>query len=150
NYPVQYEYDEYGRLKYMCTYREGTGWDGADWPENAVCTDKTEWIYDPDTGLLEAKKDAKSKSVSYTYKPGGKLETRTWARGSGSIITTGSGSIVTTYTYDPKTAEMLNIDYSDTTPDIRFTYDRLGRQKTITDAVGTRTFSYNPDTLALH
>lgn len=43
---------------------------------------------------------------------------------------------------------MTGIDYSDTTPDIAFTYDRLGRQKTVTDAVGTRTFSYN-DSLQL-
>ncbi|MCP4491663.1 MAG: RHS repeat protein, partial [Gammaproteobacteria bacterium] len=142
DYPVQYGYDDLGRLQYMCTYRDGIGWDGSEWPENASCTDRTEWIYDPDTGLLKAKKDAENKSVSYDYTPGGKLETRTWARENGSIVTT--------YNYDPKTAELLNIDYSDTTPDIGFTYDRLGRQKTVKDAVGTRTFEYDPDKLELN
>jgi len=29
------------------------------------------------------------------------------------------------------------------TPDIEFTYDRLGRKKTVTDVVGTRTFAYD-------
>ena len=33
--------------------------------------------------------------------------------------------------------------YSDDTADISFAYDRLGRQKQITDAAGTRTFTYN-------
>jgi RHS repeat-associated protein len=50
---------------------------------------------------------------------------------------------VTTYAYDPATGELTSIDYSDNTQDIAFTYDRLGRQKTITDAVGSRTFGYN-------
>ncbi|MCP4351424.1 MAG: hypothetical protein GY795_38650 [Desulfobacterales bacterium] len=57
---------------------------------------------------------------------------------------------MTTYGYDPKTAELLTIDCSDATPGIRFTYDRLGRQETVTDAVGTRTFIYNSDTLDLN
>ena len=35
------------------------------------------------------------------------------------------------------------IDYSDATPDIIITYDRLGRPVTVADAVGTRTFTYN-------
>ncbi|NTV29628.1 MAG: hypothetical protein HGA80_06065 [Candidatus Omnitrophica bacterium] len=38
------------------------------------------------------------------------------------------GSTGTAYTYDPNTAELLNINYADTTPDVTFTYDRLGRQ----------------------
>ena len=38
---------------------------------------------------------------------------------------------------------MTDIDYSDATIDIHFTYDRLGRQETVTDAVSTRTFSYS-------
>ncbi|HDZ62365.1 MAG TPA: RHS repeat-associated core domain-containing protein, partial [Nitrospirae bacterium] len=62
---------------------------------------------------------------------------RDWSR-------TDQGSpLVTTYAYNPDTGELTGIDYSDATPDITFTYDRLGRQKTITDAVGTHTFVYN-------
>ena len=67
----------------------------------------------------------------YTYTPDGKLASRTWARG-----------ITTTYSYT-NTGEMIEIDYSDTTPDVSYTYDRLGRQVTITDGQGTRSFTYN-------
>jgi len=41
------------------------------------------------------------------------------------------------------------VDYSDTTPDVAITYDRLGRQATVTDATGTRTFSYDNSNLRL-
>ncbi|MCP3940998.1 MAG: RHS repeat protein, partial [Desulfobacteraceae bacterium] len=98
---------------------------------------------DPGTGFLTAKKDAKNKSVSYGYTPWGKLETRTWARENGTIVTT--------YIYDSDTAELRNINYTDPATDsIEFTYDRLGRRKSITDAVGTRTSEYDPDTLELN
>ena len=43
----------------------------------------------------------------------------------------------------PQQVSLLAIDYSDDTPDVRFIYDRLGRQKTVADAVGSRTFGYN-------
>jgi len=35
---------------------------------------------------------------------------------------------VTTYDYDANTGELIEIDYSDSTPDVAFTYDRLGRK----------------------
>ncbi|MCD4779628.1 MAG: hypothetical protein K8S27_03650, partial [Candidatus Omnitrophica bacterium] len=64
------------------------------------------------------------------------MKTRTWARDSGSIFTT--------YNYDPNTAELINILYSDITmTDISFSYDRLGRQDSITDALGGRDFDYS-------
>jgi RHS repeat-associated protein len=79
--------------------------------------------------------DDAGQAVSYTYTSGGRLLTRTWARSGGSIVTT--------YGYDPNTAELLSVNYSDTTPDLTFTYDRLGRQTAVTDGLGSRTFSYN-------
>jgi len=51
--------------------------------------------------------------------------------------------LTTAYIYDPGTGELKTVDYSDGTADISFAYDRLGRQKQITDAAGTRTFTYN-------
>jgi YD repeat-containing protein len=81
--------------------------------------DTTLWNYNAD-GSLAAKTYADNSQVTYTYTPDGKLETRTWARG-----------IVTTYTYD--TADRLtDITYSDNTPSVSFTYDRLGRQTSAT------------------
>ena len=39
--------------------------------------------------------------------------------------------------------QLVAIDYSDSTPDVAFTYDRLGRQLTVTDVLGTRTNVYD-------
>ena len=137
-YPVEYLYDTYGRMSEMHTWRTDEGWSGATWPSGSASTaDKTIWHYQASTGLLTGKEDAAGKTVIYTYGDAGLLATRTWAR-------TDSGTpLVTAYAYDPNTGELLTIDYSDTTPDIAFTYDRLGRLKTVTDAVGNRTFDYN-------
>ncbi|MBM4309920.1 MAG: hypothetical protein FJ119_03090, partial [Deltaproteobacteria bacterium] len=133
-YPVSYEYDGYGRLESMQTYRDGLGFDADIFPSGAA-GDETRWLYDEPSGLLAAKQDAEGKQVSYTYASGGRLQSRTWAREGGTIVTT--------YIYDPATGELVEIDYSDATPDVQFAYDRLGRQKTIHDAVGSRTFAYN-------
>jgi RHS repeat-associated protein len=103
----------------------------------------TTWIYSPDRGHLTAKRDAADKGANYTYTPGGRLKTRTWARG-----------ITTTYEYD---AGMLTLtDYSDTTPDVSMEYDALGRPASsstlITDhsaPITSSTFTYNPTTLLL-
>jgi RHS repeat-associated protein len=122
----------------MHTFKEGTGWNAEQWPEATTGTAAiTRWHYDEATGLLMSKEYDDGKEVSYSYTTGGKLETRTWAR-----LNNGN-PLVTTYGYDPNTGELTSIDYSDSTQDIAFTYDRLGRQKTITDSVGSRVFGYN-------
>jgi RHS repeat-associated protein len=120
-YPVAYAYDAYGRMVVMATFRVEGG-----------AGDQTQWLYDEATGLLTNKVYADGKGPSYTYTPDGKLATRTWARG-----------VTTTYAYDTASGAMTNIAYSDGTPAVGFTLDRLGRQVAITDATGTRTFTYN-------
>lgn len=50
--------------------------------------------------------------------------------------------MTTTYGYDPKTGQLASVDYSDSTPDISYTHTRTGRLKTVSDAIGTRVFSY--------
>jgi RHS repeat-associated protein len=135
-YPISYEYDEYGQRTHMYTYRSGAGWNSATWPE-AGTGDATIWHYDEATGLLVAKEDANNKAVSYSYTVANQLQTRTWAREDGA------GPLSTTYIYDLNTAELKAIDYSDTTVDVHFSYDRLGRQETVSDALGTRTFGCN-------
>lgn len=145
SYPVQYVYDDYGRMTEMHTFRTDPGFTGDTWPEaSAGAEDKTIWRYHEATGLLDEKEDDAGNRVMYTYGAGGKLKTRMWSREE-------NGSpILTTYDYDFHTGELISIDYSDTTPDITFVYDRLGRQKTVTDSVGTRTFAYNDADLQLH
>ena len=78
--------------------------------------DTTAWTYDPATGLLVQKLYDDGKGPSYTYTPDGKLASRTWARG-----------ITTAYAYNAA-GQLTGVDYSDTTPDVAYTYDRLGRQ----------------------
>ncbi len=124
SYKVSYEYDEYGFKKKMFTWRDAT------------TSDATEWIYQPATGVLDAKKDAAGKSVSYTYYPSGQIHVRTWAR---------TPHVATTYSYQVP-GDLTDIDYSDATPDVALTgFDRLGRPTTITQTgIGTETLSYHP------
>ena len=136
-YPVAYEYDPQGRMTAMYTYR-GTNILSSQ-SQIANCKsqmDCTSWQYDSSSGLLTNKTYADGKGVTYTYDASGRLASRRWARG-----------VVTEYAYDAL-GQLTNINYSDTTPDVAFTYDRLGRQQTITDALGTRTNAY-ADTLEL-
>lgn len=131
-YPVEYGYNSYGEQTTMNTYRGGSGWTGSSWPGSPGTADATTWAYEASTGLLLTKTDAASKAVTYTYNARGQLASRAWARG-----------VTATYSYDSSTAEQTGIDYSDSTPDLTYTYNRMGQTGTVTDVTGTRTFSYN-------
>ena len=120
-YPVRYTYDVFGNKTSMTTYRN----------EASGVGDTTTWTYEEATGLLLAKTYADGNGLTYTYTDDGRLATRTDARG-----------IVTTYAYDAW-GQLLSVDYSDTTPDIAYTYDAMGHQTSATDAVGTTTFMYD-------
>ena len=137
-YPVEYGYDDYGQQTTMSTFRGGTGWTGSSWPGSPGTADTTTWDYEDATGLLLAKTDAASKHVDYTYTARNQLYTRTWSRG-----------VIATYSYDTATAEQTGIDYSDSTPDITYTYNRMGQTATVADVAGTRTFDYSTTTTAL-
>ena len=94
-------------------------------------SDRTTWSCDQPqpTGLLTNKLYADGKGTAYTYTPDGKLATRAWARG-----------VTTTYAYDAAGA-LAAIAYSDSTPGVTFTYDRLGRMASATVAgVSTNLF----------
>lgn len=125
-YPVEYAYDPQGRMKTMTTWQNVTTVAGA-----AVTT----WNYDARRGWLAQKLYADNTGPSYTYSPAGRLATRTWAR------SVSGAPLVTTYGYT-HAGDLASTDYSDTTPDVAITYTRFGAQKTITDATGTRTFTY--------
>ncbi len=85
---------------------------------------QTTYAYDPHGRVLSTT-DASSGSPPaqegtggpvYTNKVSGRLATRVWKRG----VTTG-------YTYN-SAGELATIDYSDSTPDVVYTYDRRGRR----------------------
>ncbi len=131
-YPVAYEYDEFGRMTAMYTYRGTNALISYSEISNQKSEmDRTTWSYDQATGLLTNKLYADGRGPAYSYTPDGKLARRTWARG-----------VTTDYNYDPL-GQMTNIDYSDATPDVTFTFNRLGQQATITDGQGIRSFTYN-------
>lgn len=130
--PVEYGYNSYGERETMKTYRGGSGWSGSSWPASPGTADTTTWTFDGPSGLLASKADAAGKSVTYTYNARGQTATRTWAR-----------NVTTTYGYDSNTGELLSQDYSDSTPDVTYTYTRAGQLDTVTDVTGTRSFVYN-------
>lgn len=137
-YPVEFVYDSYGQRTEMHTFRSGTGWQSNAWPAASTGQmDITRWAYHDATGLLTSKSDAVNKQVSFTYDLLGRMATRRWAR------LTGGNPTLTTYSYDPNSGEMTGVTYSDGTQPVTLTYDRGGRQATITDAAGTHTITHN-------
>jgi RHS repeat-associated protein len=127
-YPVEYVYDDYGRMYQLKTYRDETG-----------TPDNTTWQYDLATGLMTNKVYADQNGTAYDYYPDGKLSSRTWARTAGVP----PAPFVTEYAYDAL-GLLTNIDYSASdTPDIGITYNRLGQRASVTDAAGYREFDYD-------
>ena len=136
-YPVEYGYDQYGQKVTMATFRTGNSWNGESWPNPAPQGDTTTWHYDAATGLLTSKVYADGHGPSYTYTADGRLATRIWARKDAQ-----DNDLVTNYSYN-LLGKLIGIDYSDTTPDITYAYNRVGKLAQVTDVVGTRTFAYN-------
>ena len=125
-YPVGYGYDYAGRMKTM------TNW--STFPTTGARV--TTWNYNPYHGWLDNKQYPDGQGPSYAYTPAGRLQTRTWAR------TVGGQALTTTYAFDNSGA-VNAISYSDSTPGITYTYDRLGRPATVLQNGMTATFAYN-------
>jgi len=122
-YPVAYTYDYAGRLKTMTTWTNFSGNQGS-----AVTT----WNYHNTRGWLTNKVYADSQGPTYTYTPGGRLSTRTWARG-----------VTTTYSYNAA-GDLSATDYSDATVDLTHAYDRRGRLIRVTEGGSVSTLrGYN-------
>ncbi|NLH72829.1 MAG: RHS repeat protein, partial [Verrucomicrobia bacterium] len=132
-YPVEYTYDAQGRMRTMKTWQDFAGNTG---------TATTRWNYDPYRGWLKSKDypDASSGQPPaqegtggpvYTYTSAGRLATRVWKRG-----------VTTTYSYN-NAGDLQTIDYSDSTPDVSYTYDRRGRRLTAICNGITTTLTYN-------
>ena len=136
-YPVEYTYDYAGRVQTMKTWQNFASDSGA-----AITT----WNYSGSRGWLSSKRYVNAGQGSlgpdYTYTPGGRLKTRTWARG-----------VVTTYGYGFDDAnsgndypELVQVDYTSdpqATPSITYTYDRRGRQATVVQSPTTVGLTYN-------
>ncbi|HVW20932.1 MAG TPA: hypothetical protein VHC86_06920, partial [Opitutaceae bacterium] len=151
-YPVAIAYDSLGQKVAQRTFRStGTNFGASSWPlsddggdplapnpSSWTSGDVTTWAYDAATGLLTTKTDPLLHAVGYSYNANNQLATRTWSRGT-----------TTTYSYDPATGEETGVSYSDGTPALTYTYNRLGQSATVADAAGTRTFAYSAATTQL-
>jgi len=121
-YPVAYTYDSQGRMKTMTTWTNFATGTGA-----AITT----WNYDGYRGFMINKAYADGNGPSYSYTPAGRLHTRTWARG-----------VVTTYQYD-NAGSLQALSYSDSTSQVNYGYDRLGRQTTVTNGTTVCNWTFN-------
>jgi YD repeat-containing protein len=104
-------------------------------PRRAV----TVWNYDSDSGLLTSKRYHDNTGPNYAYhtsatNPGEHhLSSRTWARGRVTAYTYNAAGEVSAMTYNAGPA----------TPNLYFTYDRLGRLATVVQGTITTTLHYN-------
>jgi len=122
-YNQEYTYDSQGRVGSLTTWTDFASNRGAA---------QTTWTYDPARGWLTSKIYADSNGPSYSYWPSGRLKTRLWARGTKTIYSYGNGG------------DLASITYSDSTPGVSMTYNRLGQLWTVSDAAGTCTYTYDP------
>lgn len=145
--PVLSHYDAYGRLSKQYQFRDPIA-SSSDFPTLDSVGDvvgayakkytKVAWIYGAHTGVLKEKRHydgATARTVAFAYNELGQLKKRTWARG----VYTDYGYSIGTAT---STGELLTENHSDATPDVAYTYDRMGRVATVSDATGARTFNY--------
>jgi RHS repeat-associated protein len=104
----------------------------------------TYWQYSPDTGVLTGKfhdyreqGHARGANLTdgptYTHTAAGRLQSRTWKRG------------VTTGYYYNQAGQLRAVNYSDATPDVLYTHDRLGRVTTAAQGtLNTGTMGLDP------
>ena len=149
--PARYTYDDMtGERVYVDTYRGGAGWNTSTLPAAfSSHYDRRQWIYDPHSGLLAKEIDATAGDAStkgmteFSYDVAHRLKSTRTPNGKTILrnysATTGD---LQSKTY-PGSSESGPDD--DTTPDVIYQYDRLGRVTAITDGLGQRTFSYNSD-----
>jgi len=99
----------------------------------------TTYAYDVDSRRTSVTNPL-SKLWTTSYDPAGNVVQTVDANGN---ATPAGGDGQTTYTYD-RAGRLTAIDYSDTTPDVTFTYDAVGNRLTMADSQGTETRTYDP------
>lgn len=156
-YPVEYGYNGFGERTSLSTYRGASSADSNDWPTVGTA-DVTQWVYDAASGLPWKKIDAvgtPDHTVEFGYNVRGQIASRKWAR---KLTAPGytTQPVTTSYGYYEDTGELNTVSYNDEvetdpllrTPDVTYTYDRLGRVATVDEkasegGIGTRTFNYD-------
>lgn len=141
--PTSYGYDAASRLVRITTADGGV----------------TALEYDAN-GSLVRRTNARGKATSYAHDAAGRLvgvtspigQQWSFAYDAGGNITgvvtpAGAQTVDPTdgrvaYTYDAF-GRLTSIDYSDSTPDVSFTYDAAGNRLSMTDGAGTETYAYD-------
>ncbi|MGH7540926.1 MAG: DUF6531 domain-containing protein, partial [Gemmatimonadota bacterium] len=149
---TSYGYDDAGRLESVTEPDpDGTG---------ALASPVTRFTYDP-VGNLQTRTDANERVTTYAYDDANRLASttaplnRVWtygydANGNVNELVDANGS-ATPDTSDGRTIyghDALNrlnvVNYSDTTPDVTFTYDANSNRTQMTDGFGTETSIFDP------
>jgi len=128
-----------GEQNEMRTFRTG---DYTNTQPPASGGDLTTWSFDAASGVLTQKKDASNQATDYTYNSRGLVETITQAR---FVSGTSGPRVKTTLGYLSGSTEVTSQTFNDSgvTTTLGYTYFRSGLVDTITDATGTRTFTYD-------
>lgn len=130
-----------------------TTYDDAGRPTEVTRADgsSTRWAYDR-TGQVTRYTDAAGSVTTYTYDSAGRRASakdpsgRTTSYGydeAGNLVTvTQPGGGTTTHAYDAA-GRRTATDYSDSTPDVSWSYDLAGRTVAVADGTGTTTYSHD-------
>ncbi len=132
--PQRKEFDQYGQLVALSTYRNGFGWEAEIWPTNTTgAADRIEWDFDEFSGVLLEKRDAAQEGVTYAY--GDYLEL---------LYITNARMAVVTNVYDLSTADLIRVDYPDRISDEYKEFNAIGLPQRIEGAFGAFSIGYNP------
>jgi RHS repeat-associated protein len=136
-YPEKREYNKFGDLTALTTYRGGNSWSGSSWPSEAGLTaDVTHWYYDEATGLLTNKTDAAGRPVKFDYYDNHFPKSRIWARGaSNTNIYSPNGDLVRIHYSDGSCVLFTNSDF----PNL----NRFGKPCVVIDSSGTNLLTYD-------
>lgn len=134
NHPTAYEYDSLGRVQKVTPPNHPATSFGYDLAGNLeTVTTPMGKIYDYDhdkSGRVTAVKTPGGRVTGYAYTWDGLVDTMTLPAGS------------IKYTYD-RAGRTTKVDYSDTTPDLTYTYDGAGQIKTASNGTSTATYGYD-------
>lgn len=119
--PVSYAYDVFSAITNVTTYHD----------ESSGVGSSISYEYDAGSRALVRQTNADQTSTVYAFNAGGKLMSRTLARG-----------IVSEYLHDAWNA-VTNISYSDSTPSVSIQHDGMGRLSCVQDATGPASFAYD-------
>jgi RHS repeat-associated protein len=161
---ITYTYDAVGNRMSVRDARNNTttyAYDGLNRLTTVTAPGGAATTYTYDTaGNLLTRTDANNHVTSYQYDDAGRQITMTrplnrqWtyaydAAGNLTQVVDANGNATqtagdgtTTYTYD-RAGRQTGIDYSDSTPDVTFSYDAVANRTQMTDGAGTQTYAYD-------